>query len=76
MISHHASRRPMWKESTADAAERLCLSPTSTNGRCAVWKFSETLPERLARATLAARLADLDNAAEVIRDPARFVGFA
>jgi ATP-dependent Lhr-like helicase len=35
-------------------------------------KFNEALPERLAMATLAARLADLDSAARVLAEPARF----
>src|ERR1019366_9442477 len=35
-------------------------------------KFNEALPERLATATLAARLADLDSAARVLAEPARF----
>jgi ATP-dependent helicase Lhr and Lhr-like helicase len=36
-------------------------------------KFSQALLERLAMATLAARLADLDGAAAILRQPARFV---
>lgn len=32
----------------------------------------EALPERLATATLAARMADLDSAVRVIAEPARF----
>ncbi len=35
-------------------------------------KFHEALPERLATATLAARLADLDSAARVLAEPASF----
>lgn len=35
-------------------------------------KFSDALPERLAVATLARRLADLDHAAEVLREPVHF----
>jgi ATP-dependent Lhr-like helicase len=35
-------------------------------------KFSEALAERLATATLAARLADVDSAATVLREPVRF----
>jgi ATP-dependent Lhr-like helicase len=35
-------------------------------------KFNEALPERLATATLAARLADLDAATRVLALPARF----
>jgi ATP-dependent Lhr-like helicase len=35
-------------------------------------KFSAALPERLAIATLAARLADFDGARAVLAEPARF----
>jgi ATP-dependent helicase Lhr and Lhr-like helicase len=35
-------------------------------------KFSEALPERLAAATLAARMADVDSAARVLAEPVRF----
>ncbi|TKA04750.1 DEAD/DEAH box helicase [Actinacidiphila oryziradicis] len=64
----------MWKEATVDAADRLCLpevDPRALNGL----KFSAALPQRLAEATLAARLADLDHAAQVLTEPARFVDF-
>jgi ATP-dependent Lhr-like helicase len=61
----------MWKAGTADAAERLCL-PEVDERALAGLKFSEALPERLATSTLAARLADLDSAAQVLAEPARF----
>ena len=61
----------MWKAGTAGAAERLCL-PEVDQRALAGLKFSEALPERLATATLAARLADLDSAAQVLAEPARF----
>jgi ATP-dependent helicase Lhr and Lhr-like helicase len=61
----------MWKAGTGDAAERLCL-PEVDQRALAGLKFSEALPERLATATLAARLADLDSAARVLTEPARF----
>jgi ATP-dependent helicase Lhr and Lhr-like helicase len=35
-------------------------------------KFSEALPERLANATLAARMADLDSAVQVLAEPVRY----
>ncbi|MGH3238104.1 MAG: helicase-related protein, partial [Streptosporangiaceae bacterium] len=57
--------REMWKAGTADAAERLCL-PDVDQRALAGLKFNEALPERLATATLAARLADLDSAARVL----------
>ena len=61
----------MWKAGTADAAERLCL-PDVDQRALAGLKFNEALPERLATATLAARMADLDSAARVLAEPARF----
>jgi ATP-dependent Lhr-like helicase len=61
----------MWKDGTADAAERLCL-PDVDERALAGLKFNEALPERLATATLAARLADIDSAARVLAEPARY----
>jgi ATP-dependent Lhr-like helicase len=61
----------MWREATADAAERLCL-PDVDDRALAGLKFSEALPRRLASATLAARLADLPSAAAVLGEPVRF----
>ena len=61
----------MWKAGIADAAERLCL-PVVDERALAGLKFSEALPERLATATLAARLADLDSAMRVLGEPLRF----
>jgi ATP-dependent Lhr-like helicase len=63
--------REMWKAGTADAAERLCL-PDVDKRALAGLKFSEALPGRLAEATLAARLADLDSALAVLAEPTRF----
>ncbi|WKU04548.1 hypothetical protein [Micromonospora sp. HUAS LYJ1] len=39
-------------------------------------KFGVALPERLARAPLATRLADLPGAAAVLNEPVRFVVLA
>jgi ATP-dependent Lhr-like helicase len=61
----------MWKAGTGDAVERLCL-PEVDERALAGLKFSAALPERLATATLAARLADLDSAALVLAERARF----
>ena len=61
----------MWKAETADVAERLCL-PEVDHRALAGLKFNEALPERLATATLAARLADLDSATRVLIEPVRF----
>ena len=54
-----------------DAADRICL-PEVDQAALAGLKFSEALPERLATATLAARLADVDSAARVLVEPVRF----
>ena len=61
----------MWKAGTADATERLCL-PDVDERALAGLKFNEALPERLATATLAARMADLDSAVRVLAEPSRF----
>jgi ATP-dependent Lhr-like helicase len=61
----------MWKAATADAVERLCL-PEVDHDALTGLKFSEALPERLATATLAARLADTDAAATILGLPVRF----
>jgi ATP-dependent Lhr-like helicase len=61
----------MWKAGTADAAERLCLPDVDPRALAGL-KFNEALPERLAIATLAARLADLNSAERVLAEPARF----
>jgi ATP-dependent helicase Lhr and Lhr-like helicase len=61
----------MWKAGTANAAERLCLPDVDQRALDGL-KFSEALPERLATATLAARLADLDSAVRVLDERARF----
>jgi ATP-dependent Lhr-like helicase len=61
----------MWKAGIADAAERLCLPDVDQRALTGL-KFNEALPQRLAVATLAARLADLDSAAQVLAEPLRF----
>ena len=60
-----------WRDATTDAASRLCLPEVSEKALVGL-KFSAALPKRLARATLAARLADLDGAARVLANPTRF----
>lgn len=60
-----------WQQARARAAQQLSLpsvDPRAVRGL----KFSAALPERLATATLAARLADPETAAVVLREPARF----
>jgi ATP-dependent helicase Lhr and Lhr-like helicase len=61
----------MWKAGTADATEHLCL-PDVDQRALAGLKFNEALPERLATATLASRMADLDSAAQVLAEPSRY----
>ena len=61
----------MWKAATADSTERLCL-PEIDHDALTGLKFSEALPERLATATLAAGLADIEAAATVLGQPVRF----
>mgnify|MGYP001262311832 CR=1 FL=1 len=63
--------REIWKAATADAGQRLCL-PDVEERALEGLKFSEALPERLAQATLSARLADLDSAAAVLGEAVRF----
>jgi len=46
-----------WRELTADAEQRLCL-PEVTEKAVEGLKFNTALPQRLATATLAARLAN------------------
>ncbi|MGB2567138.1 DEAD/DEAH box helicase [Micromonospora citrea] len=67
----HDLDREMWRVATADADQRICL-PDVTEKALAGLKFSAALPPRLAAATLAARLADVDSAAAVLREPVRF----
>jgi len=62
----------MWRDGIADAAERLCLPEISDKALVGL-KFSDALPKRLAIATLAARLADLDGAAAMLSERTRFV---
>ncbi|WP_175410419.1 DEAD/DEAH box helicase [Streptomyces sp. TRM64462] len=60
-----------WARARASAAEHLCL-PAVDSRALAGLKFSAALPPRLAEATLAARLADLDGAAAALLEPSRF----
>jgi ATP-dependent Lhr-like helicase len=62
----------IWRALTADAATRLCLPDVSKRALDGL-EFSVALPERLAMATPAARLADLAGAERVLNEPSRFV---
>ncbi|MGC5289783.1 DEAD/DEAH box helicase [Micromonospora sp. DT231] len=64
-----------WRSLVADAGQRICLPEVNARAVAGL-KFSTALPERLARATLAARLADLPGAAAVLDEPVRFVVIA
>jgi ATP-dependent Lhr-like helicase len=61
-----------WRALVADASQRLCLPQVNKKALDGL-KFSQALPERLAIATLAARLADLDGADAALRESVRFV---
>ncbi|WP_405432301.1 DEAD/DEAH box helicase [Micromonospora sp. NBC_00617] len=58
----------------ADAAERICL-PEVSDRAVAGLKFSAALPDRLAVATLATRLADIPAARSVLTQPTRMTHF-
>jgi hypothetical protein len=60
-----------WRTATAHAADHLCL-PAVDPRALAGLKFSVALPPRLAEATLAARLADLDGATALLGETVRF----
>lgn len=61
-----------WRDLTADAAQGLCL-PEVNEKALEGLKFSAALPERLATATLAARLANLDGASRMLAESTRFL---
>ncbi|MEV7624496.1 DEAD/DEAH box helicase [Actinoplanes sp. NPDC089786] len=61
-----------WRALIADASQRLCLPEVNKKALDGL-KFSQALPERLAMATLAARLADLGGARQILVEPSRFV---
>jgi ATP-dependent Lhr-like helicase len=63
--------REMWQDATADAAQRLCLPDVDRDALTGL-KFSEALPERLALATAASRLADPASAEKLLAEPVRF----
>jgi ATP-dependent Lhr-like helicase len=60
----------MWRAALDDAADHLCL-PEPDEKALAGLKFGAALPQRLAERTLAARLADLDAAAMILKEPQR-----
>ena len=60
-----------WKKATKEAADQLCLPSVDSRALNGL-KFSAALPPRLAEATLAARLADLQGAADTLREKSAF----
>ncbi|MGW4420866.1 DEAD/DEAH box helicase [Streptosporangium sp. NPDC004631] len=64
--------REMWRAGTADATDRLCLPDVDERALHGL-KFSAALPERLAVATLATRLADLDGADTTLGQAVRWM---
>ncbi|WP_189784341.1 DEAD/DEAH box helicase [Streptomyces capitiformicae] len=63
--------RKDWRKAAAQAADRLCL-PAVDPRALAGLKFSVALSPRLAEATLAARLADLGGATDLLNEAVRF----
>ncbi|MFI1962678.1 DEAD/DEAH box helicase [Streptomyces pathocidini] len=61
-----------WNRAKAEAIDQLCLPAVNTRALHGL-KFSAALPQRLAEATLAARLADLDGASAALKETSRFV---
>lgn len=61
-----------FKALAADASQRLSLPEVNKKALDGL-KFSQALPERLAMATLAARLADIDGAEAVLKESIRFL---
>lgn len=70
-----ARTSPRWPGGTGQPTppRGLCL-PEVNDRAVAGLKFSSALPKRLAVATLAARLADLDAAAKILAEPAHRSG--
>lgn len=64
--------REMWHDVIAGISDRLCL-PEVDGRALRGLKFSDALPDELAQATLAARLADPDGARAVLESEVRFV---
>ncbi|MET8112958.1 hypothetical protein [Streptomyces prasinus] len=61
-----------WEAACADNRTGLCLPKVDEHAVRGL-KFGETLPPRLAEATLAARGADEEGADKVLAEPVRFI---
>jgi ATP-dependent Lhr-like helicase len=71
-IRLRADLRPgTWVQAVEELRDRLVL-PEVDDRALAGLKFSDALPRHLAAATLAARLADLDHAADLLSETIRF----
>ncbi|MEU2053384.1 DEAD/DEAH box helicase [Streptomyces bungoensis] len=66
--------RESWHTAVADAGTGLTLPDVDIRAVRGL-KFAEALPQRLAQATLAARLADEAGARAALAEPVRFVSF-
>ncbi len=60
-----------WRNAKTAAVDQLCLPAVDARALSGL-KFGVALPPRLAEATLAARLADLEGAAAPLRESVRF----
>ncbi|MFI9462627.1 DEAD/DEAH box helicase [Streptomyces xiamenensis] len=60
-----------WRTAVREATRHLCLPGIDATALTGL-KFSAALPQRLAEATLSARLADLDGAAALLGEPVTF----
>ncbi|MDX6363329.1 MAG: ATP-dependent helicase Lhr and Lhr-like helicase [Streptomyces sp.] len=60
-----------WRKVISEAADQLCLPAVDARALNGL-TFNAALPTRLAEATLAARLADLDGATAALRGPTGF----
>ncbi|CAL9292585.1 hypothetical protein SUDANB51_06150 [Streptomyces sp. enrichment culture] len=60
-----------WRAARESGGENLVLPDVDRRAARGL-KFSAALPERLAVATVAARLADFESARSVLGEPARF----
>lgn len=66
-----ADLRPgTWTQACKELCDHLVLP--EVDKALSGLKFSDALPRHLAAATLAARLADLDHAADLLAQPVRF----
>jgi ATP-dependent helicase Lhr and Lhr-like helicase len=71
-MSFRQRQRPdTWVQAGKELRDHLVL-PEVDDRAVAGLKFSDALPRHLAATTLAARLADLEHAADLLAEPVRF----